>query len=297
MKRSAAELAESNLRKVIRGKELRALRIANLAKTISDPFVVCPGLAPTGCSCHAVLRKDMTGNLCAECTTVKRARDRRRYAGVVMERDSALTPCVDCGEDRYFHLEHAHEDRATKARAVTQCISFKRLRQELPKTKTRCTPCHRKMTFAEVAALAPKAIKSTSQRDRIARTRQFVFNYFKEEYSATCAMCHPRMKIADDDPHWKKSLVEWDHQGVGKDNYVTVARLVNTGQPLDRVMETLLQCKPLCRPHHRIVTKYRREVDPAYIVGQPLPEEWSKLYEKKINNHARQDGDGAANPR
>jgi len=51
--------------------------------------------------------------------------------------------------------------------------------------------------------------------------------------------------------------------------------------PNNILEEELKKCKPLFRVCHRIISKYRMEVDKNYQVGDKLPDEWIAKWSEK----------------
>lgn len=230
------------------------------------------------CNGHFAPKHAMVGNLtCAHCSERNKIRGRRRRCVTRQLLNDLHTPCVECGERRLNWLEFAHIDRKRKRYELTHRPSVRKILAELDNVHSLCVVCHSAGTLRENDELGIN--NSTSKHDP-------VYSFFLRQYGGRCQCGQPECDVQLDEttPLHVRRLIEQDHQpGFVKTAQVSRLKHANarrrTGPLMSRKLcLELRKCLPLFRPHHRIITDYRRRVDPMYRAGDLLPLEWRKLF-------------------
>lgn len=217
---------------------------------------------------------EQTCGVCSE-KCKKRCKKRRQ---LMRETLRALHhPCAQCGERRLLWLEFAHFDRETKQNQLTAKPSVQLMRSELDRVRSLCVVCHMAETINENKQ---RGIGRLDFHDP-------VYDVFLQRFNGKCQCGQPECDVQPMDKHTPlhfRRLIEWDHQP----QFVKAANIAHLKQrdakrkrgPFlsTKLSAELKKCLPLFRPHHRIITDYRRKVDPMYQAGQPLPQSWRAMF-------------------
>lgn len=82
--------------------------------------------------------------------SLKRNRNRRKWAREFVSRVKAILSCVDCGEPDPIVLEFDHV-RGKKVRNIADMVnnsySIDSIKKEIRKCEVRCANCHRRKTY------------------------------------------------------------------------------------------------------------------------------------------------------
>lgn len=235
---------------------------------------------------HFVPHADMdngAGGLFAQCRRCRSYQAHSNRRALMAARRAAIelhTPCVQCGEARLCALDHAHHSRALKHVRISRCRRPSAVLAEHDVVRSLCVGCHARETFAE----APRGSMRRAQRHGVVRREALVARHLQERYAGRCQFFGCAFAVAAHDPPAHRRVLEWDHQGAAP-KAMSISDLVWRG-PDDALQAELRLCVPLCRPHHRVVTRYRRAVDAAHTVdrARPLPPEWMAAADATVQN-------------
>jgi hypothetical protein len=213
-------------------------------------------------------------NVCRE-TSKRRCKRRRRQMRETLQ--AMHRPCAECGERRLLWLEFAHFDRNSKRYQMTVKPSVRKLAAEIDRVRSLCVVCHMAETIKENKE---RGIGQLSGHDA-------VFDLFLKQYGGKCQCgqleCDVQAMDASTPLHFRR-LIEWDHQPqFNKTASIATLKQQDARRKRGPFMSSKLfaelkKCLPLFRPHHRIITDYRRKVDPMYKAGDPLPQAWRAMF-------------------
>lgn len=106
-----------------------------------------------------------------------------------------------------------------------------------------CRDCQKKVNKAHYVSNRQSYIEknNNSKKLRIARNREYIWNYFKEHPCVDCGIADP-------------IVLEFDHI---ENKRADISTLICDGSSLDRIKEEISKCEVRCANCHRTVTYIR----------------------------------------
>lgn len=172
--------------------------------------------------------------------------------------------CVHDGLD-FAHIDEKtkYRDRKGRTRNLNKLSSVKLVKEELPKGRFLCIPCHKIETLE--TRIKSQSLSYSARRHRSKRQpRQDFVN--KEKLKRAKCFCGCGTEVSNE-PHVLQCF-EFDHrEGVEKIN--TIANMVTNydNYTLENIAEELLKCDLRFAGHHRAVTRERLEQKTQISIG------------------------------